>query len=684
VTNSIVAAILLGTLQTGNLDCSRPITLEYRAGKLSGLARILAQESGVHLEVSGELSNACIAVRVNSTSLTDILRDLARVLESEWKQEADRLVLRRSAVVRDKLAEDFRLIHKARVRDALSKVNRGALGLSDAYRRALASMEAFQEALAGLRRPDSSGGFEIGDPSELLLKELLVLLRVEALANIPTHRVVVFSDNPTNGQSQLPVGYNAALRTYRETCEALVSVAGGMEMSNPHLAARWQKIIEGARTIDRIGKVLLFCANRGDSLWGLIAVYSTEGKLLTRSATFLPLQSTSASVIVDDRFSSPIELSDDSKKLLSLWSDYYDHSTTKEPSLNVDASVKAIVLNPEIHDPLAYAVTDALFAAAGKDNLMAYIPDELLNICRTVKRGDTLDSRAFWTAVMSAGIINVIEAEGKLLIAPKNPVECETARIPREVLGKALRASAAAGHFSVETLARLINQGGDAVTWESVEPYRAHLIGLGVDRPSCVLKPDLYRATLELLGSLSDTQLAWLRSGRALDSRSFSEKQLYFLSQWATQHATVLERTDDGKDLPDILLTGTEAMPNGPPPNTILSLSLSQGQVVTPAKSLSEQWPDWLPQGASDLAHWVARTLSVNPGISVASLLNSEWRLGNQERMKLTVSITNRIQLSCEWPGPTTYGSKSLSYSELPKSFREAVDADLERLGIKR
>lgn len=684
MTNAIVAATLLGTLQTGNLDLSRPIALEYRAGKLSGLARVLTQESGVQLQVSDELANACIAVRLNSTPLTEILNDLARVTESEWKQEADLLVLRRPSATRNKLIEAFRLSHIARVRDALSKVERDALGLSDAYRRALASMQAFQEALAGLRRPDSSGGFEIGDPSELLLKDLLVLLGVEALANIPTHRVVVFSDNPTNGQMQLPAGYNATLNKCRETCEALVSVAGEMEIPNQHLAARWQRIIESARAMDRIGKVLLFCANRGDSLWGLIAVYSTEGKLLARSATFLPLQSTSASVIVNDRFSSPIELANDSKKLLSLWPDYYEHSASEEPSLSVDAAVKAIVLNPEIHDPLAYAATDALFAAAGKDNLIAYISDALLNICRSVKRSDTLNSGAFWTAVMSAKAINVFEEEGKLLIAPKNPVECETARVPRAALGKALRASAAAGHFSIEILARLLFQGGDAVTWESVEPYRAHLIGLGVDRASCVLKPDLYRATLELLGSLDNTQLAWLRSGRALDSRSFSEKQLYFLSQWATQHATVLERTGDGKDLPDILLTGTEAMPSGPPPNTTLYLSPSWAQVVTPAKAVSERRPDWLPQDAADLAHWVAGTLALNPGTSVASLLNGEWKLGNQERMKLTVSINDRLQLSSEWTGPTTYNSQLLIYSQLPKSFREAVEANLERLGVKR
>lgn len=573
MTSAIVAATLVWTLQIGNLDLSRPITLEYKAGKLSGLARILTQVSGLNLKVSDELANACIAARLDSTPVGDTLHDIARVMESEWKQEADRLVLRRSAAVRDNLAEDLRLIHKARVRDALSKVNREALGLTDAYRRALASIQAFHEAVTGLRRPDSSGGFEIGDPLELLMKELLVLLGVEPLANIPIHRVVVYSDNPTNGQSQLPVGYNAALSKYRETCEALASVAVGMEIPNPHLAARWQRIIESARSMDRIGKVLLFCANREDSLWSLIAVYSTEGKLLARSATFLPLQSTSASVIVHDRFSSPIELSDDSKELLSLWPDYYDHSTTEALSLNEDAAVKAIVLNPEIHDPLAYAVTDALFAAAGNDSLIAYIPDELLNICHKVKRRDTLDSRAFWTAVMSAGIIKVIEAEGKLLIAPKNPVECEKARVPREVLGKALRASTAAGQFSVEVLARLIYAGGEAVDWESVEPYRAHLIGLGVDRASCVLKPDLYRATLELLGSLNDTQLAWLKSGRAVDVRTFTQRQLYFLSQWATQHATVMERTREGDDLPDILLTGTEAMPSGPPPNTILTLS---------------------------------------------------------------------------------------------------------------
>ncbi len=341
-----------------------------------------------------------------------------------------------------------------------------------------------------------------------------------------------------------------------------------------------------------------------------------------------------------------------------------------------------ILLNPLERDWLALGPAEALrgIAQSLNANLVACLPDKLIDIARLATAGNQINTEHFISLCTLNGL-ELLYQDGWLLVRPTYPLAEERIRIPRQALQTFMRTAWRQRQIDLRTYCLLSYQSGTSAWENPLDDFGIQALqACGVQTLQLPLPP---RWLCLLLGSLSDTQWQMLHDGMEIPLRTLTPEQKTLVQAWAGSHAQPCERdtTVAGVLIPDLLLTGTEAIPWGLPWDASLRAIKTLKPVIANPIPADPGAPDAFlnePVHPERLARWASGLI---PPDNLEQLLNRRYLLGEQEWFTYQINLRPGILLQAHYPGKTSFPKNAipLSYKDLPASFREEVEELLRK-----
>ncbi len=677
------------------------VSPSLRACTVAQALKHLEESTGVRLRVSPPLDREVVVLKAKDVSMADLMPRLARVLEAEWRREGAVYVLARPRE-RQRQMEDEAVASRAKaLQVAIEGYARELAKLPSVHARAREAIESFRRLMEEHRtgrkaREAARTGWpyvhNLNLPADQLLKQILVALGPQRLAALPLRTRRVYSDAPTRAQAPLPREAAAALREYGDVEEALARLAAEMPEADKY-DAEWWKLIQQRAQMRGDGKVLLICERLNpDLLWCLFATHTPDGTLRSRAPLFInlappgPAQDALPPAVAALDGQIPLAgLSLEIHEKLPLAATHdYEFYRAPEAVPRASGELVRFVLDPEQNDPLSLTATDAIFGIAERTgaSLVARLPDGLDLLARRCEKDASLDLGAFVKAEALRKSVAVELSEGWLLVRPSSSLDCEGRRLSRPVLGRLVRAATREGYLGLRLFARFTYEAGLLAPADSLSRKHRFLLAMtGTEVPGPTTN-DLLAELVRFIGSLRDPQWNWLEQGKPLDVGTLTAEQKVLFAEWGSRTSSSAERAPGATaaSVPDLLLNGTEAMPDGPRMGTLFWMRSFPVPVV---ERVSVEWPVkhliGIPLGPLRLGEILANHIDQKMIPSMPRAMAGKWRHGTQGRFEFSSEIARGVLLKGDGGDRTKLGKDALSFSELPEAIRKEIEREVAR-----
>ena len=509
-----------------------------------------ASQDAVPMRAAPEIAGDTLYVRLKDVPATEFRSRLAAMLHATWGRSSDGgLLLARTredrreveAIERREtlraLASDFARLDTPRTGDATSD--------AQAYIAALARDAELQ---------DKDDAPRLRGPADGLLDDILLGLGPEALAAIPVREQINLSDHPTPRERPFPAAIAPALARYEATDAAFGRLVSE-ELAN-RLSPDWRESLIGAARKVGVSRVLLKVARSEASLGALLATYDRAGAMRGTAFRAFDLAPTPPPVAGDGTDAIPAG----------------DEAACAALALPWNAPAPALLpyLDPVARDPLEMRALPVLRAMSG--NLLVALPDRAARETAVAGVRTAADFRA---ALARCGVR--LRAEGGWTLGePTSPGALDRTCLSRPELRRWIALGRGRGLPAVRALARLYARGGPAVSGGGFRDLYSNTILPHFEGESRVYS--LHRELLRALGTLSDAEWGRLERGEPIPVLPDAARA-EGVDDW-TKVATLMLSPLPGREVADVLKTGTAAFPNGLPPETRLVLERRSEVVV--------------------------------------------------------------------------------------------------------
>lgn len=341
---------------------------------------------------------------------------------------------------------------------------------------------------------------------------------------------------------------------------------------------------------------------------------------------------------------------------------------------SLSATLLDPILHPDSHEPLSLMVGPILIqcADARHENLIASAPDSLASIGGWVARRKATP-RAFLDA-MSQQALSIGEVDGWMSVASQFPATARRERADRPSTGAFIR--------------QAMILGNDLDAWAgyaaSVEGDLRFSIGyqwLRIAAPKALTDED--GLTLKFYGQLSQSARDALANGPLLLS-SLSREARATLDRIVYGEGAIDGPTSSFGNYPDLMMLPSEALPNGFPPDSTLTLAIRSAAVlIAPGYTAADgSRHEGRALGFADVADMKYQVDHPNaPGGPAPDPDFNTRKFGLAARETLTFKFDftqqrwmTRLLRSVK---PAT---KSIAYDEAPPEFRKQVEEVLAKL----
>ncbi|MEW5884022.1 MAG: hypothetical protein AB1725_07350 [Armatimonadota bacterium] len=266
------------------LSLGPTVTHQANAVRVGDLVASLAEQSALPLDCSPALATEPVVTEFRDRPLEEVLDALAWVVGAEWEEREGRRTLVRSSSLRARLEREEREM-RARWWRAYLDEQLTQHGDEDIEVRLRRFVQMYQEFTSsepqGVDWLTSSRSLAAANPIEGLVFELLDAIGEEELAGLEAGDRVVYSDNPTPMQRQLPRSARRALARLALVVRSLGSPDGWRSRSSslPRVIAPDAEY----------GKTLLIL--RGITPYGMrprIVVASSDGRVMMEQEVLIP------------------------------------------------------------------------------------------------------------------------------------------------------------------------------------------------------------------------------------------------------------------------------------------------------------------------------------------------------------------------------------------------------------
>lgn len=521
----MLSALILLAAQDAKIDFA------CNATSLRTALTSLSQATGHKLEANGMVADQVVMIQAHDVSLKDLKDRIATVVAGTWETKGDREIIQRLARQSDAIVADYR-----------AKRKKLLAAEQDRFRKLIEKpfqAKALLQGLTNLGDEPKPGGdradsiaywekqqvlFESG-PLARLLRRLFLAASLDDLAAVGPYERHIFTPSPTKRQKGISrAKFDAAISKYREEQSAWVETCRGVDfaedprgrmVSDPRTQLKHDpnatefQFIYTRGEMTGLGMINLRGANDPNSGGRYIIA---QANLAGPERDLMNASMKPESVPADDPV---IQLSADSKLMDKAFMGMM--ATRKNVALSPE--ILALVLNPELKDPLGLSVSDALrdYAKSKKSNFVGCLPDSLFNWMffassrRAARLGIVMDT------FRRTGALEFEEKDGWIVATPGYRYEDELNFTPRKAMGDLVRSTAKRGTMDTIDFASFAFQS-NRISRRGLESLYLGIL----DTSSLSLMDRNDWNTFRLYGGLSSEQRKIIEENGSVPTRGMS------------------------------------------------------------------------------------------------------------------------------------------------------------------
>ncbi|MEW5882993.1 MAG: hypothetical protein AB1725_02065 [Armatimonadota bacterium] len=659
---------------------SLSLAQDHFVGTVDAYLERLSEGREQPLKTQPPMSGEVILVAAHGAGEEELMQRLAHVLHAEWKD---------GTLVRD--SETANALHAKDRQERLQAVR--TFITQRVPIPTTADLEQYSNSLrTSLQRADelSRNGYgsvsppganfrvptwaSVQTPAQVLLNATIRALGEETFADLPYYRTVMYSDRPTQVQRAIPNADELKRLLARLSALALEVLAEQTYSDSPiepqvrDLRSHSQSLTDG-----NVSRLQLFLTRRQDDVMCLFVVYDGGGRFAGTASVRMPTRLPSDLHLPEGlRLNRSVRLSGLSHEVLAFLA-----PERMPPGVlpNPTAAATAAMFQPLKTDPLAFGVAEVLASVAEQMGvrLAACVQDSALNLVVALERDGSVDAAAFLSALADEHEISL--ADGWLLVRPRNPLNSERQRVPRDVLQRLMDRARAEKGLSLRAFAEYHFQSNTAAYRSPVTTayqwFTYAFCGRSYPRVTQFENDDYALAVLMYIGSLREQEYALLTSGRAqFDLGSARPEQRDWIREIIGYRHLLLESGIEAGTTPEWLLTGSEAAPMLSLRGAVLTTErISQRAVVNEETRLRE--PDTLLNQPMTLDE-IRASYGSWRGIELAAAMRGRYVVGTREMLWVTIHVRPGIVRRFAIPLDFHPETEPLRFSGLPEDVRRA------------
>lgn len=646
-------------------------------------AGAFAERLDPKVEVDAEVAGEVVVSRYTEEDVRLVLEKLAFVLHSTWDPAGRHI---RRTKEEQRALESASLEERIqRYRIALAKLGevRIVQDAGEQANRVIAAYRQLQYDLANAIHDPSTGVFNprLELPTSELMRQILVDLGAEYLAQLPTGKTTVLSSQPTAAQSTLKTDVKPWLSAFGEAMRIVAEQFPDDLKSDRRLAPYVSRLFDQVeRARGGAAKVNAFVLRRSDRVTLQVAVYSASGSVIAVDAIALhpEVKPGGVSLKVDEEAFA---------RLSALTMEFNQIVPGRRPDTVVDSpfahGVKPserlhhAMLHPEEHDPLAYNVADALIGLAEHldRRLMACVRDSSFADVQPLiqQRGINLSD---FLEVLSRE--HEIQTDGDwILIRPKDPIASESSRLRRDALGSFARSAWAEGGVSFRNYCRFRYDARQQDIDPRIHDRYAHYLFL-LTRGAVTEGLVPYPPVAYFFGSFSDAEWAVLtRDGATVRLANLTPEQQSFVLEFTGFVARAC--TLEGEPVvPEAWMTSSECLPSGLLAQSVLTVSRrTESRIRRASWPYSADEDRFLTTAQSpEQVGWILRSMAETSGgtLDPSQVLTGRYEVGTADLL----TFTFRLRAGVKYEVIAELGFNRTSgphrYAQLPEEIRRAIE----------
>jgi hypothetical protein len=683
------------------------VTIQLRAMSAQSVCKRLFKATGQTLDVVPPLASEIVLLDVQKVPLSEIRARLAHVLRGRWAEIKGGYRLSRPADIRKQLEKEDLERRVAWTKKLLDDERAKLKAGQTPFQRAEYVIEQIRnhpDAMTQWIRSQTNGPQPmVMTHGEILMRQLVTSMDPRKLALLPMGPRFDWSDRPGPMEMPLPPGSAKFLQEFKDTEAQIALLVDEEGRTNMPASIEglfdtkfyFNKVLKPSKLPGGIGKLILNGARFMDrGYFFRMSVYTPTGEQRCQvGGTFY------FSAVDDPRYrikppTPPQQQAEAFKGMTveptGLSKEFLEHSvhwdwvgaTRPMPYDRPPAPSKELtdfVTQPEVNEPLALPVSDALLAAGRgtSRNVVACIPDSMHFATISAYSHGKIDLRGMFDGAITRRGIDIEQPDGWLLVRPYEPLSSELRRTSRAALGRLLRDAREKGSEPLKGVARFYWEswpGARTVISGSCRNVLIHGGGGSVFTSTESLSLD---EPMALLGSLSDVAWKTLEAGDSVDLGALPQAQKTLLYT----RACTFPQPQPGVPASPALQERTVARPNGPVPGIPATMRIdSVPAIIRSEPPVDDNMMDTL-QEIPALVGWVGSSILSGDAKTVAEALPDQYYFGTYKRVRATIRFAPGYVLFDEWlcEPKLDRSGRGLSYSELPAAFRKelekAVDA---------
>jgi len=607
-----------------------------RVGSLRAILQDVGDQTGTTISVEPPLADGMIFVKVRDLPAQELLDRLASKLQATWsKSSPTRMGLERTAAQRSAVFSSH-----ART---LEQVLPTAIGDGSAEWQSDDLDQAASRYAAKIRAamddPTKQTAVVTG-PADGLLRELVKDIGWATLARIPAYRIALYSNEPTASERPLPDKCDLAIKRYRQIELKMAALIDEL------MRERWDqytgdRVIAPLHQAGAIGRVLLSAYRTDTNAFFNLTVYRLDGtrhSWASKQATFtLPNPPT-------------VKLSTDETAL--RWG---LQETIDALKSNAQVPLAERTASPEDFDLLELQAAPGLRAISGKQSCLVFLPDRIVQLLleRQPKSG-----KSFSDALRQCGVA-LSEDDGWLSGSPVDLSVYDRSCLSRNYLSDWVKGLRKDPDDQVRASALLYAKAGDSVATSDLDDLYRNKVLPRFGVPAHPMR--LPRWLLAFLGALSDQEWSSLMGGEPVSVGSGSRSAS--MHTWSYSAAQALSRLAGGGNIPDSMLCGSLAFPNGLPPGAVVR--------IHPRSAFYLQIPDGERMNLASLADLVSSKMQTGSVEEIPRLVTGAYDVLTRGVSRFEALFSPELAMSAEQEtGKFTSIAKAASYGEWPAAVR--------------
>lgn len=670
------------------------LDLRY-VGPAKGLLAEISKRTGVEARIVGAISNEPLIVGVSDGQLVSTLSEVAHSLDAECRKTDYGYLIERPPALARQLDQKDHGLRAALLTRSLADIKRTARSALSPYDAAKAVIGDFVQDYKDINDGTAERSTVVTDhgyepkirlPADDLLRSILGDLGADRLASIPYIRRAPFSTHPATSAETDLGSHGPALKRFFETEQWLGKL---MESDRLDVDVDWWQVVRSASLrADGNGKAVVLSSYFGDALSFVVGVYDGSGSQLSNAVVSLPVKIKGPGPIDLTWFPQrTAELSALSKEFAKATSFIVFGSVTSVAAwYGFSPEIRTALKVPDAFEPFEFCAAEGVLGLgdSAHRNVVARLPDSALNLAATACKNGQIDLIRFANSLTGDGAVELSRDAEWLLLKPIDSIDCERRRLDRQALARYMGRATKEPALTLRSVCQLMYEGG---VWAAGNPvlalYDQILPGFGVRLPRLRLP---FQAAW-LLGSLDDLTWARLEQGGSIDVGLLGPDQRSWFEDWAARGIGICERMpgQEFQSIPDQMLLGPEAMPNGTHAGCLLSMNAGlpfEAQLVpTGDESVNEAMPSGVPLRADNVASIVRDQLRSGAAKTISEALKGTWRPVARRSIEITGITLPGVVAKATWIGATTSdGSEpAVPFDKLPKEYIDAVLAEIRK-----